>query len=70
MWKYLNKSAIPVNIEQRFIIRAEFELTISRTGASTALSVTFTNCASETTPIRIVRVSLIWVSANTVHFVY
>ena len=54
-----NKSTMPVNAEKYFMTHLGFELTISATPPSTALSVTSTNCAIETTPKKIVRIALI-----------
>ena len=44
-----NKSTMPVNAENIFMTHLGFELTTSATPPSTALSVTSTNCAIETT---------------------
>ena len=52
-----------------FMAQLGFELTTSATPPSTALSVTSTDCAIETTPKKIVRIALIQVLANAVHVV-
>ena len=54
-----NKSTMPENAEKYFMAHLGFELTTSATPPSTALSVTSTDCAIETTPIKIVRIALI-----------
>ena len=45
-----NKSTMPVNAEKYFMAHQGFKLTTSATPPSTALSVTSTNYAIETTP--------------------
>ena len=52
-----------------FMAQLGFELTTSATAPGTALSVTSTDCAIETTPKKIVRIALILVLANAVHVV-
>ena len=54
-----NKSTMPVNAEKIFYDPPGFKLTTSATPPSTALSVTSTNCAIETTPEKSVRIALI-----------
>ena len=61
-----NISTLPINAEKIFTTRAGFELTTSTTPPSTALSVTSTNCSTETTQETIVLVALTWVSDNAV----
>ena len=48
-----DKSTMPVNAEKYFMTHLEFELTTSATPPSTALSVTSTNCASNSADIGI-----------------
>ena len=45
-----NKSTMPENAEKYFMAQLGFELTTSATPPCTALSVTSTDCAIETTP--------------------
>ena len=69
--KRYNKSTMPVNAEKYSITHLGFELTTSATPPSTALSVTSTNCAIETTPKKIVRIAqLVEVLVNAVLIVY
>ena len=54
-----NKSTMPENAEKYFMAHLGFELMTSAPPPSTALSVTSTDCAIETTPKKIVRIALI-----------
>ena len=65
------KSAMPVNAENYLKAHAGLELKTSKLPPITAvLSVTSTNCGTETTPIKIVPVAPIRVVDNAVYVVY